>query len=109
MHSNVSIRTLTYKDTNMYNNVNLVITRRRRSMAGWLAEITPNPHTNIMPSNNAWLKLSGKSPMDMRVPPLIIKIMLESNPLKSIILVGRLGVVTKSGMFHTNKQLANKY
>ena len=30
--------------------------------------------------------------MDMRIPPLKFKIMLESNPLKSTILVGRLGV-----------------
>ena len=32
--------------------------------------------------------------MDMRIPPLKSKIMLESNPLKSTMLVGRLGVVT---------------
>ena len=31
---------------------------------------TPNPSTNIVPTNNAWLELSGKSPMDMRIPPL---------------------------------------
>ena len=30
--------------------------------------------------------------MGLRIPPLEIKIMLESNPLKSIMLVGRLGV-----------------
>ena len=30
--------------------------------------------------------------MDMRIPPLRIKIMFESNPLKSTMLVGRLGV-----------------
>ena len=30
--------------------------------------------------------------MDMRIPPLEIKIMLEWNPLKSTMLVGRLGV-----------------
>ena len=30
--------------------------------------------------------------MDMRIPPLRIKIMLESNPLKSIVLVRRLAV-----------------
>ena len=30
--------------------------------------------------------------MDMRIPPLDFKIMLESNPLKSTMLVGRLGV-----------------
>ena len=31
------------------------------------------------------LKISCKPPMDMRVPPLTIKIVIESNPLKSII------------------------
>ena len=35
---------------------------------------------------------SSKSPMDMRIPRLQIKIMLESNPVKSTMLVGRLGV-----------------
>ena len=30
--------------------------------------------------------------MDMRIPPLRIKIMLESNPLRSIMLVQRLAV-----------------
>ena len=44
-------------------------------------------HTKI-----AWLKHAGKILMDMRIPPLIIKIMLESSPLKSIILVRRLAV-----------------
>ena len=32
--------------------------------------------TNIAPTNIAWLKSSGKFPMDMRIPPLRIKIML---------------------------------
>ena len=32
--------------------------------------------------------------MDMRIPPLDIKIMLESNPLKSIMLVRRLAVLS---------------
>ena len=32
--------------------------------------------------------------MDMRIPPLKNNIMLESNPLKSTMLVGRLGVTT---------------
>ena len=54
--------------------------------------ITPNPPTNITPTNIAWLRFSGKFPMDMIIPPLIIKIMLESNPLKSTMLVGRLDV-----------------
>ena len=35
-------------------------------------------------------KIYGKSPMDMTIPPLKIKILLESNPLKSRILVPRL-------------------
>ena len=52
----------------------------------------PSPPTNITPTNIARLKLSGKFPMDMRIPPLGIKIVLESDPLKSIMLVGRLGV-----------------
>ena len=30
--------------------------------------------------------------MGLRIPPIEIKIMLESNPLKPIMLVGRLGV-----------------
>ena len=39
----------------------------------WLprwGQCTPNLPTNIVPTNNAWLKLSGKFPMDMRIPPL---------------------------------------
>ena len=38
------------------------------------------------------LKMSRKFPIDMRCTPLKIKIMLESNPLKSKILVLTLGV-----------------
>ena len=56
------------------------------------AGITPSLHTNIVPTNIAWLKVSGKSPIDMRIPPLQIKIVLESNPLKSAMLVGGLAV-----------------
>ena len=52
---------------------------------------TPNLPTNIVHTNIDWLKLSGKSPVDMRIPPIQIKIMLESPPLKSTMLVGRLG------------------
>ena len=33
------------------------------------------------------LRLSGKFPMGLRMPPLRIKIVLESNPLKSPMLV----------------------
>ena len=53
---------------------------------------TPNLPTYTIPTNIAWLKLSGKSPMDMKTPPLKIKMMLESNPPKPTMLVGRLGV-----------------
>ena len=31
---------------------------------------TSNLPTNIVPTNIAWLKLSRKSPVDMRIPPL---------------------------------------
>ena len=51
---------------------------------------TPNLPTKNLPTKIAWLKLSGKFPLDMRIPPLKIKIMLESNPPKSRILVRRL-------------------
>ena len=53
---------------------------------------TPSLPTNISPTKLAWLKLSGKFPMGLEIPPLNVKIVLESNPLKSIMLVGRLGV-----------------
>ena len=39
--------------------------------------------------------------MDMRIPPLKLKIMLESNPLKSRILVQRLAVMTQ--LTHTQQ------
>ena len=47
---------------------------------------TPNLPT-IIPTRIAWLKLSGKSPMGMRVPHLNIKILLESDPPTSRILL----------------------
>ena len=42
--------------------------------------------SEIIPTKIRRLGISGKFPMDMRIPPLRTKIMLESNPLKSIIL-----------------------
>ena len=48
---------------------------------------------DIIPTKIDWLKLSGKSPMALGIPPLNLKIMLESNPLKSMMLVQRLGVL----------------
>ena len=41
----------------------------------------------IIPAKIRWLKLSGKSPMGLEIPPLEIKTLLESNPLKSRILL----------------------
>ena len=32
--------------------------------------------------------------MDLGIPPLLIKIVLESDPLKSTMLIGRLGVTS---------------
>ena len=47
----------------------------------------PNHPTKIIRAKIAWLKLSVIFPMDLTIPPLEFKIMLESNPLKSRILV----------------------
>ena len=54
--------------------------------------VTPNLPTKIIPTTIARLKLSGKFPMGLEIPPLTIKILLESNPLKSRILVWRLAI-----------------
>ena len=54
---------------------------------------TPNLPTNIIPAKIRRLNKYGEFPTDMRIPPLKIKIMLESNPLKSRNLVRRLAVV----------------
>ena len=43
--------------------------------------------------------------MDIRIPPLKIKKMLESNPLKSTMLVGRLGVVQEGKDKYLRKYL----
>ena len=53
---------------------------------------TPNLPTKIIPTKRARLELSGKSPLGLGIPSLNIKILLESNPLKSRILVRRLAV-----------------
>ena len=62
------------------------------ALIGW-SNSTPNLPTNIVPTNIARVKLSGKSPMGLGIPPLRIKIMLESNHLESTMLVGRVGVL----------------
>ena len=62
--------------------------------APWtLARHTPNLPGKIIPAKIRRLKVSGKFPtLDMRIPPLKHKIMPESSPLKSRILVRRLAV-----------------
>ena len=60
---------------------------RDRKMA-----LTPNLPAKIVLAQIARLKLSGKLPMGLGIPPLKIKILLESNALTSRILVQRLGV-----------------
>ena len=55
---------------------------------------TPNLPTKITPIKIAWFKFSWKCPMCLGIPPLKlkIKIVLESNPLKSRVLARRLAV-----------------
>ena len=52
----------------------------------WFKVRSPNLPTNIIPTKIAWLKLSGEFPMDMIISPLLITILLESNPLRSTML-----------------------
>ena len=63
----------------------------RASRGNQLRPILP---AKMVPARIPWLKLSGKFPLDMgvRIPPLGINILLESNPLKSRILVRSLAV-----------------
>ena len=53
---------------------------------------TPSLPTKIVPTKICRLNISRKSSVDLGIPPLRIKILLESNPLKSRILVRRLAV-----------------
>ena len=55
----------------------------------------PAPNLPEIPAKTCLLKASGKFHMDMKIPTLNIKILLESNPLKSRILVRRLAVSPK--------------
>ena len=63
---------------------------------------TPSLPTKIIPAKIRWLNISGKFPVDMRVPPLEIKILLESKPLKFRILVRRLAVPPLSKRRHAD-------
>ena len=62
-----------------------------------MAPSTPSLPTKNLPAKIRWLEISGKLPMDMRIPPLKLKILLVSNPLKSRILVQRLAVTSLTG------------
>ena len=53
--------------------------------------------TKTIPTKIAWHKLSGKILTGLGIQPLIIKITFESNPLKSIMLVRRLAVSSRTG------------
>ena len=49
--------------------------------------------TSCIPTKMCWLKMSGRFPMDMRMPPRKSKSMLASDPPKSAILVQRLAIL----------------
>ena len=61
---------------------------------GLQLRFTPSLRTKITPTKIARLNISGKFPMGLGIPTLTIKILLESNPLKSRILVRRLAVAS---------------
>ena len=63
--------------------------QNRCATASLATKIAP---TKIIPTKICRLTISGKRPMDLRIPPLNIQIMLGSNPLKSRILVRRSAV-----------------
>ena len=54
-------------------------------------------YAQILPAKICCLKFSGKLPMGLGIPPLKFKILPESSPLKSRILVRRLAVSTQQG------------
>ena len=62
-----------------------------------LAQAKPNLPTKIVPAKIPRLNISGKSPMGLRIPPLKIKILLESKTSESRILVQRLDATRPCG------------
>ena len=66
-------------------------TRRKRKGAGLAT--APDLPTKIIPAKIRRLKHLGNFPIDLGISPLEFKIVLESNPLKSRILVWRLAVL----------------
>ena len=66
----------------------------------------PNLPTKIIPTKIRRLKHSGKSPMDLRIPPHKIQILPELNPLKSRILVREIGRMEH--IWHAARQVGAK-
>ena len=69
-------------------------TSREQRLRPYPLQTAPSLPTKIMPTKIRWLNISGKFPLSLGIPPLKLKILLESNPLKSRILVRRLAVPT---------------
>ena len=88
-----------------------VIAATSQEASASLMSNTPNLPTNIIPTKIAWLKLSWKFPTGQGISPLKIKIMLESDPLKSIMLVRRLGVYqwTEEVRFQENSECSTSW
>ena len=62
-----------------------------RRLSSWLASSC----ASNLPTKNIPTNICGKSPMDMIIPPLNAKILLESSPQESRILVRRLAVMAR--------------
>ena len=75
--------------------------RRGQARSIFALAFAPNLPTKSIPAKIAGLKLSRESPMGLGTPPLGIKILFESNPLKPRILARRLAVVDV--LIHTDK------
>ena len=62
-----------------------------------LLRTTPSPPTKSFPIKSSWVKLSGRLPIQLygydSSHPLELRVVFESNPLKSKLLVGGLGVL----------------
>ena len=88
------VMSITYQDLTTSCLTNSIISTvfRQPLIRARAGVLTPSLPTKTIPTEIPWLIISGKFPVEMRIPPLEIKNMLESNPLKSRILVWRLAV-----------------
>ena len=78
--------------------------QQTRSKAPESSPFAQSPYnTEIIPTKIRRLKLSGKFPEDMRISTLKFNTLLESNPLKSRILVRRLAVSLRGRDFSYNR------